>query len=266
MRLFGTSSVALVAALALTGLVAPCTRADAQTSPALAPPSAPTPVSTAAACAQPDFPGATVRGFEADTPYLVDHYGIDGLVNVIVTLDRDSRVVNARILSASNPIFEESALEAARRSTFRTMIRNCQPLAADFVFTVHFDAAHPRVTLFANPMQFFPGTWNCRDTAGGDRILRFSKASGGGLEVDDAGVVRTIALDQYGVWIVREGSQRLGFAFPWVDRVWSWNLGTGSVKAEHYERLDDRTFARTFDATAADAPTRTERCTRASAG
>jgi TonB-like protein len=261
MRLFGTSRDALVAALAFIGLVAPCARADAQTLPA------PTPVPTAAACAQPNFAGATVRAFQPDTPDLAVHYGIDGLVNVIVTLDRDSRVVNARILSASNPIFVETALEAARRSTFRTTIRDCQPLAADFVFTVHFDAGHPRVTLFANPMQFFPGTWSCRDTvAGGNRSMRFSQARGGGLEIDDAGFLRTIALDQYGVWIVREGSRRLGFAFPWVDRVWSWNLETGAVKAEYYERLDDRTFEHTLVPAAADAPTRTERCTRASVG
>ncbi len=265
MRLFGTSSVALVAALAFSALVAPYARVDAQGSPA--PAAGPTPAPTTAACAQPNVSGATVRGFEPDTPYLANHYGIDGLVNVIVSLDRDSRVVNARILGASNPIFEEPALEAARRSTFRTTIRNCQPLAADFVFTVHFDAVHPRVTLFANPMQFFPGTWNCRDTtSGGNRSVRFSQAGGGGLEVDDAGVVRTIALDQYGVWIVREGSQQLGFAFPWVDRVWSWNLETGAVKTEYYERLDDRTFARTLAPAAADAATRTERCTRASTG
>ena len=63
---------------------------------------APTPAPLA--CAQPSVPAATLEGVEPDTPALAEHYGIGGSVEIIVSLDAGSHVVDASIYRSSNPI------------------------------------------------------------------------------------------------------------------------------------------------------------------
>jgi uncharacterized protein YggE len=65
--------------------------------------------------------------------------GIEGTVQVIVSLDADSHVVGARLQSSPSAILNAAAIAAARESTFQTEIRNCQGIAADYIFSVEFD-------------------------------------------------------------------------------------------------------------------------------
>jgi len=65
--------------------------------------------------------------------------GIQGRVDVVVSLDEQSHVVAAKVRSSPSAILNHSALTAARNSTYRTRIVNCAPVAADYVFTVTYN-------------------------------------------------------------------------------------------------------------------------------
>jgi TonB family protein len=62
--------------------------------------------------------------------------GSSGVVNVVVSLDRDSRVTAVRVVSTPNPAFNAAALATVRTARFRTEIRGCHPIAADYIFSV----------------------------------------------------------------------------------------------------------------------------------
>ena len=68
---------------------------------------------------------------------MAQQQGIQGIVRVTVSLNADSRVVGTRIVSSPSAIVNQSALAAARESTFQTEIRDCRPIAADYLFTVY---------------------------------------------------------------------------------------------------------------------------------
>jgi TonB family protein len=75
-----------------------------------------------------------------ETPALAQAQGISGDVTVIVSLDAASRVVNVRVASSPSDLLDAAALRAARESSFRTEIRDCRPVAADYAFIVEFSA------------------------------------------------------------------------------------------------------------------------------
>lgn len=114
--------------------------AAATDAPALAavPTPTPHPTPTPLTCARPDVPATTVRALEPDTPPLAQQQGISGTVNVVVSLDARSRVVATRIQSSPSAVLNASALAAARGSQFKTEVKNCEPVAADYVFSVDF--------------------------------------------------------------------------------------------------------------------------------
>ena len=82
----------------------------------------------------------TVRAVEPDTPPLAQQQGISGDVQVIVSLNAQSQVVGTKIQSSPSAILNNTALQAARQSTFQTEIQNCKPIAADYIFTVSFSS------------------------------------------------------------------------------------------------------------------------------
>ncbi|HEY0613599.1 MAG TPA: energy transducer TonB [Candidatus Elarobacter sp.] len=96
----------------------------------------PTPLS----CARPNVAATTLRALEPETPPLAQQQGISGVVGVVVSLDAQSRVVAARVQSSPSVVLNPAALAAARGSQYRTEVRNCEPVAADYLFTVEFDA------------------------------------------------------------------------------------------------------------------------------
>jgi outer membrane biosynthesis protein TonB len=104
----------------------------------------PTPAPTIAptatpACAHPNVAASTVEAASVDTPSLAQQNGISGVVDVIVRLDEHSRVVAARVAHTPSTLLNDAALRAARTSTFRTEVRDCLPVAAEYVFSVEFD-------------------------------------------------------------------------------------------------------------------------------
>ncbi|HEY0613206.1 MAG TPA: energy transducer TonB [Candidatus Elarobacter sp.] len=121
------------------GTSAPSTAPPATAAPATAAPT-PRPTPTPATCARPNVPATTIRAVEPDTPALAQQQGISGTVQVIVSLDATSRVTSTRVQSSPSSVLNSAALSAARQSTFQTEIRDCKPIAADYIFTVDFSS------------------------------------------------------------------------------------------------------------------------------
>jgi TonB family protein len=93
-----------------------------------------------AACARPHVPARVVQTVEPQTPDVAQQQGIQGTVNVEVSLDEQSRVVAMSVISSPSAVLNPAALAAARATVFQTEIRNCKPVAEKFVFAVSFNA------------------------------------------------------------------------------------------------------------------------------
>ncbi|HTD33840.1 MAG TPA: energy transducer TonB [Candidatus Elarobacter sp.] len=106
----------------------------ASPSPTATPRPTPTPLS----CARPNVPATTLRAAEVETPPLAQAQGVSGTVSVVVSLDAQSRVVATRVQSSPSALLNAAALATARTSQFRTEVRNCEPVAADYLFSVEF--------------------------------------------------------------------------------------------------------------------------------
>jgi TonB family protein len=123
------------------GTAAPSTAAPATPAPPTAPPTAtPKPTPTPLACARPNVAATTLHPVEPDTPPMAQSQGISGTVQVVVSLNADSRVVGTRVQSSPSTLLNSAALSAARQSTFQTEIRDCKPIAADYIFSVEFNS------------------------------------------------------------------------------------------------------------------------------
>jgi TonB family protein len=100
--------------------------------------SIPLPSPSPLACSRPDVAPATLRAAEPEMPALAQQQGISGTVEVIVSLDAASRVVATRVRSSPSGVLNAAAVAAARASQFRTEVRDCAPISADYVFRVDF--------------------------------------------------------------------------------------------------------------------------------
>jgi len=89
-------------------------------------------------CLQPNIAATSVHPVEPDTPPMAEQQGIQGTVQVVVSLNADSKVVGTRIQASPSVILNNAALSAARQSTFQTEIRDCKPIAAEYIFSVDF--------------------------------------------------------------------------------------------------------------------------------
>jgi hypothetical protein len=112
--------------------------------PSVAPASAvtptPAPTPTPLSCARPDVPAATLHAAEPDTPLVAQQQGNirngqrRGLARRAKPRRRDA---NSKLAECPlNP----AALAAARGSRFRTEIKDCAPVAADYIFSVEFSS------------------------------------------------------------------------------------------------------------------------------
>ena len=128
----GSPGVAGTAAPAATD--APAAPPPATPVPTPTPHPTPTPLS----CARPNVAATTLRAAPPDMPTMAQQQGITGTVQVVVSLDTQSRVVGTRVQSSPSVLLNQAALSSARESQFRTEIRNCEPVAADYIFTVDF--------------------------------------------------------------------------------------------------------------------------------
>lgn len=100
----------------------------------------PQPTPTPLACTRPAVPATTVHTVEPDMPPLAAQQGVSGTVEVVVSLDTQSRIVATRIQSSPSALLNAAAIATARASRFRTEVRDCVPLAADYIFAVEFSA------------------------------------------------------------------------------------------------------------------------------
>lgn len=100
---------------------------------------APTPVPTPA-CAHPQVPPATITAVAPDVPEIARQQGIQGRVQVRVDLNEQSKIVGVSIYSSPNPLLNKAAMDAARQSTFRTEVQNCQPIASSYLYIVDFQS------------------------------------------------------------------------------------------------------------------------------
>jgi TonB family protein len=103
-----------------------------------APTPTPTPETTKAPCANPNVAPGTIAVSAPETPALAQAQGITGEVSVVVSLDERSRLTAARIAKSPSALLNAAALRAARDTTYRTEVRDCKPIAADYLFVVEF--------------------------------------------------------------------------------------------------------------------------------
>jgi TonB family protein len=92
-------------------------------------------------CAVPNAPAATLRTVQPELPAIAQQAGIEGIVAVIVSLDEQSHLVEAKIQSSPGAVLNQPALSVVRHSAFRTETRSCRGIARDFVFTVEFEVS-----------------------------------------------------------------------------------------------------------------------------
>jgi hypothetical protein len=90
------------------------------------------------ACIADRYPATTLEAAPVDGRF-IPRNGPLGTVVVIVSLNERSEVVGARVQSSPNAAYDGPALAAVRASKFRTEIRNCKPVAADYAFGVTFE-------------------------------------------------------------------------------------------------------------------------------
>ncbi|HEY6234987.1 MAG TPA: energy transducer TonB [Candidatus Elarobacter sp.] len=111
---------------------------DAPAAPPPPPTPTPHPTPTPLSCGRPNVAPATLRAAAPDTPSMAQQQGVTGVVQVVVSLDTQSRIVGTRVQSSPSALLNRAAVNAARDSQFRTEIRNCEPIAADYIFSVDF--------------------------------------------------------------------------------------------------------------------------------
>jgi uncharacterized protein YggE len=90
------------------------------------------------ACARPNVAASVIHAAPAVASPLADQQGIHGVVQVVVTLDADSRIVGAAIRSSPSAELNRAAIAAARQSTYQTEIRDCRPIAASYIVPFEF--------------------------------------------------------------------------------------------------------------------------------
>lgn len=96
---------------------------------------------SAQSCAHPNVLAGVLQRAEAELPAMAEQLGIQGDVQVVVSLDAQSRVTNVAVQSSPSKILNRAALDAARASKFQTEIRNCLPVAVDYLYVVAFEPA-----------------------------------------------------------------------------------------------------------------------------
>lgn len=97
-----------------------------------------TPTPTAPACVRPNVGPSIVHAVRGVVSPMAEQQRLYGRVDVVVSLDADSRIVGARILRTPAGVLNQSAIEAARASSFQTAIVNCRPIASDVIYSVDF--------------------------------------------------------------------------------------------------------------------------------
>jgi uncharacterized protein YggE len=91
-----------------------------------------------AACARPNVAATVVHAVRGVVSPMAEQQDLFGSVDVVVSLDADSRIVGTRIQRSPSAILNLGAFAAARASSFQTEIKDCRPVASDVIYTVDF--------------------------------------------------------------------------------------------------------------------------------
>jgi Gram-negative bacterial TonB protein C-terminal len=92
----------------------------------------------ASVCVVPNAPAYVVQAVEPDISAAALNQRPVGTVRVLVSLDADSRVTGAAIVDSPSVLLNGSSITAARRSTYRTALRDCKPVPSQYVFSVSY--------------------------------------------------------------------------------------------------------------------------------
>jgi hypothetical protein len=57
-----------------------------------------------------------------------------------VTLDENSKIVDAKVIRTPSSLLNKAALDATRQSVFKTRIANCKPVAESYNYIVEFQS------------------------------------------------------------------------------------------------------------------------------
>jgi len=95
-------------------------------------------------CAMPNAAATVVHAAAADYPASARDLGIGPVtILVAVTIDANGKLVDAHILRSSNNMaLDQTALRAARNSSYSPTIVNCQATTGSYIFRVAMDPAN----------------------------------------------------------------------------------------------------------------------------
>jgi hypothetical protein len=97
-------------------------------------PDAPTPAN----CPQPNVPATVLHGVEPVPSALASVDRVTGTVVIFLVLDDRSQVMWTSVARSPSLLLDQSSIDAARASTYRTEVRNCKPIASGYVFGVSY--------------------------------------------------------------------------------------------------------------------------------
>ena len=92
-------------------------------------------------CSNPNQEASVINAMSPDYPESVRDLGL-GRVSVLVqvTIDAEGRLVDAKIFqSSNNAAIDQSALRAARQTTYAPRIANCAPVEGTYIFHADFE-------------------------------------------------------------------------------------------------------------------------------
>ncbi len=99
------------------------------------------PATAAPACAHPHVDAIATNKVEPDYPEIARQQGAVGTTTVKVTLSATGAVLEATVYHTSgNSQLDVSAVHAARSSSYKPEIDNCQPVGGDYLFVATFEA------------------------------------------------------------------------------------------------------------------------------
>ena len=99
------------------------------------------PATAAPACANPHVDAVATNKVEPEYPEMARQQGAVGTTTVRVTLSTSGSVTSAVVhKSSGNAQLDAAAVHAARSSSYRPEIDNCQPIGGDYLFVATFEA------------------------------------------------------------------------------------------------------------------------------
>jgi protein TonB len=93
----------------------------------------------APSCSAPEIAAHVLTTATAETPEVAQEQGITGTTQVEVSIDPDGKITATSIYrSSGSQALDNAALAAARQSTYKADVRDCEAVAGSYLFTVVF--------------------------------------------------------------------------------------------------------------------------------